>query len=67
VTITGTNFGTYDNLNSVLFGSDMVELYSWDETSIIVYIPIGTPSGTVKITVNASGQSVTSTADFTIL
>jgi IPT/TIG domain len=67
VTITGTNFGIYDMQNSVLFGSTPVDLFNWDETSIIVYIPIGTPSGTVKITVNASGQSVTSTADYTIL
>lgn len=67
VTITGANFGTYDNLNSVLFGNTIVDLYSWDETSIIVYIPIDTPSGSVKITVNASGQSVTSAGNFTIL
>lgn len=67
VTITGTNFGVYDNLNSVLFGNTLVDLYSWDETSIIVYIPVGTASGSVKITVNASGQSITSAGNFTIL
>jgi hypothetical protein len=66
VTITGTNFGELDPLNSVLFGTSPVDIYSWGETSITVFIPIGTPSGSVKITVNASGQTVTSVANFTI-
>ncbi len=67
VTITGTHFGIYDQSNSVLFGNTPVDLYNWDETTIIVFIPVGTPSGTMKITVNASGQSVTSVNNFTIL
>lgn len=66
VTITGTNFGELDPLNSVLFGASQVDIYSWSNTSITVYIPIGTPSGSVKITVNASGQTVTSANNFTI-
>lgn len=66
VTITGTNFGELDPLNSVLFGTSPVDIYSWSETSITVYIPVGTPSGSVKITVNAAGQTVTSAANFTI-
>ncbi|HMG93282.1 MAG TPA: IPT/TIG domain-containing protein [Chryseolinea sp.] len=66
VTITGTNFGELDPLNSVLFGTNPVDIYSWVETSITVYIPIGTPSGSVKITINASGQTVTSANNFTI-
>jgi len=67
VTITGTNFGLFDEQNSVLFGTALVDIYSWNETSITVYIPIGTNSGSVKITVNASGQSVTSTGNYNIL
>ena len=66
VTITGTNFGELDPLNSVLFGASLVDIYSWSETSITVYIPLGTPSGSVKITLNASGQTVTSAGNFTI-
>jgi hypothetical protein len=66
VTITGTHFGELDPSNSVLFGTSLVDIYSWSETSITVYIPIGTPPGSVKITVNASGQTVTSVANFTI-
>jgi hypothetical protein len=66
VTITGTNFGELDPLNSVLFGTSQVDIYSWSNTSITVYIPIGTPAGSVKITVNASGQTVTSANNFTI-
>lgn len=66
VTITGTHFGELDPLNSVLFGASPVDIYSWSETSITVYIPLGTPSGSVKITVNASGQTVTSAGNFTI-
>jgi len=67
VTITGTHFGELDALNSVLFGASPVDIYSWNDTSITVFIPIGTPSGSVKITVNAAGQTVTSVANFTIL
>jgi len=67
VTITGTHFGELDPLNSVLFGGSLVDIYSWSDTSITVLIPIGTPSGSVKITVNAAGQSVTSVANYTIL
>ena len=66
VTITGTYFGELDPLNSVLFGTYPVDIYSWTETSITVYIPIGTPSGSVKLTLNASGQTVTSASNFTI-
>jgi hypothetical protein len=66
VTISGANFGLFDELNSVLFGGSLVDIYTWDESSIIVFIPIGTPSGSVKITVNASGQSVASSTNFTI-
>jgi hypothetical protein len=66
VTITGTNFGELDPQNSVLFGAELVDIYSWSNTSITVYIPIGTPSGAVKITINASGQTVTSVTNFTI-
>jgi len=66
VTITGTHFGELDPLNSVLFGTSLVDIYSWNDTSITVYIPIGTPAGSVKITVNASGQTVTSANNFTI-
>ena len=66
VTITGTYFGELDPLNSVLFGTYPVDIYSWTETSITVYIPLGTPSGSVKITLNASGQTVASATNFTI-
>jgi hypothetical protein len=66
VTITGTHFGEFDPQNSVLFGTSPVDVYSWNETSITVFIPLGTPSGSVKITVNASGQTVTSVSNFTI-
>ena len=66
VTITGTNFGEFDPLNSVLFGTSLVDIYSWNETSITVFLPLATPSGSVKITVNASGQTVTSAGNFTI-
>jgi hypothetical protein len=66
VTITGTNFGELDPDNSVLFGTSLVDIYAWGNTSITVYIPIGTPTGSVKITVNASGQTVTSANNFTI-
>jgi hypothetical protein len=67
VTITGMHFGDYDQLNSVLFGTNQVQLYSWENNTVIVFIPVGTPSGSGKITINASGQSVTSAANFTIL
>jgi hypothetical protein len=67
VTITGMHFGELDPLNSVLFGANPVQIYTWENNTIIVFIPVGTPSGSGKITVNASGQSVASAANFTIL
>ena len=66
VTITGTHFGEFDAQNSVLFGTSLVDIYSWNETSITIFLPLGTPAGSVKITVNASGQTVTSAGNFTI-
>jgi hypothetical protein len=67
VTITGTNFGERNPEYSVLFGSSPVGIYSWNNTSITVLIPLGTSPGAVKITLNIAGQSVTSANDYTIL
>jgi hypothetical protein len=69
VTINGSNFGSasyYSSDNSVLFGATTVSVYSWSENAIVVYIPLSIASGTVKITVNAWGNTVTSTDSFTI-
>ena len=67
VTITGTNFGEFNPSHTVLFGSALADIYTWNDTSIIVMIPVGTGPGPVKITLNIAGQSVTSAGNYTIL
>jgi hypothetical protein len=69
ITISGTNFGDTFPAQpfTILFGSTLVEVYSWSDTSITVMIPLGTPAGTSKFTLNIAGQSVASTNSYTIV
>ncbi|HKZ36929.1 MAG TPA: IPT/TIG domain-containing protein, partial [Chryseolinea sp.] len=68
-TISGTNFGETVPAQpfTILFGSTLVEVYSWSDTSITVMIPLGTPAGSAKFTLNIAGQSVASTDSYTIV
>lgn len=69
ITISGINFGETLPAQpfTILFGSTLVEVYSWSDTSIVVMIPLGTPAGSAKFTLNIAGQSVASTNSYTIV
>ncbi len=69
VTITGSNFGLLRPTQpfTILYGSLQVEVYSWSNTAIKVLMPLGTPPGTAKFTLNIAGQSVASTDSYTIV
>ncbi len=67
VTINGENFGANQyNEATVLVGTTSVSIYSWTETTIKIYITTYMSLGSYKVTVNAGGQSVTSTDNLTI-
>jgi hypothetical protein len=68
-TINGTNFGETLPAQpfTILYGSTLVEVYSWSDTSITIMIPLGTPAGSSKFTLNIAGQSVASTNSYTVV
>jgi N-acetylneuraminic acid mutarotase len=64
VVITGTNFSTVANENTVRFNSVQATVSNASATQLTVTVPAGATSG--KITVQVANQSVTSTADFVV-
>ena len=64
VTITGTNFGATTTNNVVKFNGTIATITSATTTELKVAVASGTTTG--KVTVEAGGETATSTADFTI-
>jgi hypothetical protein len=55
VTITGTNFGSAQNGSTLTFGGvPATNITTWNDTSIVAVVPVGTPAGSdpVLVTVN---------------
>lgn len=66
VTITGTGFNNSYYGTTVSFGSINANVISVTSTSIQVAVPSNTGNGAMKITVNSAGQTVVSSANFTV-
>lgn len=66
VTITGTGFNSTYYGTSVSFGTVSANILSINSTSITVTVPSNTGNGAMKIIVNAGGQTVTSSSNFTV-
>ncbi len=66
VTITGSNFGSTQYGNSVLFGTTQVYIYTWTDSTIKVQVPSYMTTGTMQITINAGGQSVVSSGSIVV-
>ncbi|MBL0266629.1 MAG: IPT/TIG domain-containing protein [Leptospiraceae bacterium] len=64
VTITGTNFSSSATSNVVKFNGTVATVTAATSTQLTVTVPTGTTTG--KISIEVSGQLVTSTTDFTI-
>lgn|GEM_PF-3387660 len=64
VTITGTNFSSSATSNVVKFNGTVATVTTATSTQLTVTVPTGTTTG--KISIEVSGQLVTSTTDFTI-
>ncbi len=65
ITIVGTNFGERPGLISVRLGSQAMELTRSSPTELVVVVPPGAESGTVRITVRLQG-TVTSLQPFIV-
>ncbi|MDB5023803.1 MAG: hypothetical protein JWP78_1558 [Mucilaginibacter sp.] len=66
VTITGTGFNSAYYGAAVSFGTINANVLSITDNTIKVTVPSNTGNGAMKITVNASGQTVVSTDNFTV-
>ncbi|OFZ67764.1 MAG: hypothetical protein A2V79_01290 [Betaproteobacteria bacterium RBG_16_56_24] len=67
VTITGTNFDPDPFHMQVAFGSNVsATITSASSTQLVVTVPSGSSSGTIKVTNGLTNASVTSTANFTV-
>jgi ribosomal protein L18E len=65
VTITGTNFHPTAANNTVKFNGTTATVSTATETEMKVTVPTGATTG--KVTIDANGESVTSTNDFTVI
>jgi hypothetical protein len=65
VTITGTNFNTTANQNSIKFNGITSSVIAASNTQLTTTVPAGAATG--KITVTTSGGTATSAADFTVI
>jgi hypothetical protein len=66
LTIYGQNFGSFQGLDSVLFGSSYASIINWGPQQIIVTIPIESTNGTSNVSVSTGGPYSNSAA-FTVL
>jgi hypothetical protein len=67
VTITGSGFGDDPFHLAVSFANNVAAtIVSVSDTQIFVTVPAGAVSGTITVTHGLSGQSATSTTDFTV-
>lgn len=65
ITITGTNFDPTTANNTVKFNGTTATVSAATEIELKVKVPTGATTG--KVTIDANGESVTSTNDFTVI
>jgi YD repeat-containing protein len=57
VTITGSNFGTFQSVSTVTFNGTVAAPISWADNSIVVPAPIGATTGDVVVTVGGTASN----------